>query len=268
MQFGSRRIEEQEPVLYFENVSLSMLTERNKPTYARGGWQNMPKVVWEDRSEVQFQMSEGVMSAVSMGILFSANVVQKTKEDTVLVNKREGPRMLTDKGRFYLEKWPVDYTKKKTFIFEYSRDVAQEKLYGKRITGVMDPFDNTIEKPCIEVYKDKNLIIPADINKEYIVDYYYEYEDESLVYTINKERFNGLFSLEGKFYSKDENEGHNYTNVLYMPKVRVVSDIGLRLGERADPAVATFDIIGLPENAGNSRIVEITRLNSDIDEEI
>jgi len=47
----------------------------------------------------------------------------------------------------------------------------------------------------------------ADTNKEYIVDYYYKYGKEAISYTLQKERFNGLFSLEGKFYSKDENEG-------------------------------------------------------------
>jgi len=110
------------------------------------------------------------------------------------------------------------------------------------------------------------LHIAADTNSEYVVDYYYEYGDEALIYTIAKERFNGLFSLEGKFYAKDENEGLNYTNLIYMPKVRIVSDINLRLGERADPAVSTFNIVGLPEFTGRqSTILEITRLGTDID---
>jgi hypothetical protein len=39
---------------------------------ARGGWANMPRVIWEDRSEVQFTFSEGVMSSISMGILLSS----------------------------------------------------------------------------------------------------------------------------------------------------------------------------------------------------
>ena len=78
-------------------------------------------------------------------------------------------------------------------------------------------------------------------------------------------------TLEGKFYSKDENEGINYTNLIYMPKVRVVSDINLRLGEKADPTMSVFNIIGMPENRGTNAdglILEITRLDSDIDEEI
>jgi len=271
MRFGSRLLEEDEPVLYFENVNLSLLNEKNSPIMARGGWSNLPRVIWEDRSEVQFSLSEGVMSSIGMGILLSSSVIEKTKSDPLLVSKREGPFELDNNHRLFLQHWPVPADKKKTFIFDYERDVAQKKVYGKRIPGVFDPFEPEKEMPCIEVYEDKELTKLADISREYIVDYYYEYEDEALIYTIQKERFNGLFTLEGKFYSKDENDGLNYTNLIYMPKVRVVSDINLRLGERADPTMSVFNIIGLPENVGSNKkslILEITRLNSDIDDKI
>ena len=52
MRFGSRQLEEGEPVLYFENVTMSVLSEKNSPIMARGGWSNLPRVIWEDRSEV------------------------------------------------------------------------------------------------------------------------------------------------------------------------------------------------------------------------
>ena len=271
MQFGSRYLEEGEPVLYFENINLSVLTEKNQPTMARGGWSNLPHVIWEDRSEVQFTLAEGVLSSISMGILLSASIGTPTAAEPLLVSKREGPYSLNSDHRLFLDYWPVPTAQKKTFIFEYERGVAQRKVYGKRIHGLMDPFDETQERPCLEVYSDKNLQELADLDKEYIVDYYYEYGDEALIYTLEKERFNGLFTLEGKFYSKDENDGLNYTNLIYMPKVRVVSDISLRLGERADPTMSVFNIIGLPENAGSNKkglILEITRLNSDIDGDI
>ena len=90
------------------------------------------------------------------------------------------------------------------------------------------------------------------------------------LYLIQKERFNGLFTLEGKFYSKDENDGLNYTNLIYMPKVRVVSDINLRLGERADPTVSVFNIIAMPDRAEESEnlLMKIVRLDEDIDADI
>lgn len=272
MQFGSRRIEAEEPVLYFENISMALISEKNSPTMARGGWANLPRVIWEDRSEVSFTMSEGVMSSISMGVLLSANVTDNKEEKPLLISKREGPFELSEKivdGKtyhvLYLSHQPIYYPTKKVFIFEYARDVVQKKVYGKQL-DVEDPLNRI----CMAIYEDKDLQEDADIDKEYLVDYYYEYGEEALIYTVQKERFNGLFTLEGKFYSKDENEGRNYTNLIYMPKVRIVSDINLRLGERADPTVSVFNIIGLPETTTDkkSMILEITRLGEDIDEEI
>ena len=272
MQFGSRRIEAEEPVLYFENISMALISEKNSPTMARGGWANLPRVIWEDRSEVSFTMSEGVMSSISMGVLLSANVTDNREEKPLLISKREGPFELSEKivdGKtyhvLYLSHQPIYYPTKKVFIFEYARDVVQKKVYGKQL-DVEDPLNRI----CMAIYEDKDLQEDADIDKEYLVDYYYEYGEEALIYTVQKERFNGLFTLEGKFYSKDENEGRNYTNLIYMPKVRIVSDINLRLGERADPTVSVFNIIGLPETTTDkkSMILEITRLGEDIDEEI
>ena len=149
MQFGSRYIEADEPVLYFENISISSLNERSNPTLARGGWSNMPRVLWEDRSEVQFVISEGVMSSIEMAILLSASVTEKRNDEPLLVSKREGPFRLNDEHRLFLTYWPVTIDKKKTFIFEYERDVAQKKVYGKRIHGQPDPFDTSKERPCI-----------------------------------------------------------------------------------------------------------------------
>ena len=269
MTFGTRYIEENEPVLYFENISMSTLSERNQPIMARGGWANMPRVIWEDRSEVQFTFSEGVMSSISMGILLSSQVVSPTQEKKLFVSKREGPKPI-DEDTYLLpiEHWPVDYPLRKTFVFEYERGVAQKKVYCEKVKGQMDPFG--VEIPSLRLFEDKEHKIPIeDIDKKFLVDYYYQYNNEALIYNIQKERFNGLFTLEGKFYSKDENKGYNYTNLMYMPKVRVVSDINLRLGERADPSVSVFNIIGLPENTDGVKnlILEITRLNEYLDEE-
>ena len=284
MQFGSRRLEVGEPVLYFEKVNMAVLNERQSTIMARGGWSNMPRVIWEDRSEVQFSMTEGVMSSIGMGILLSSTVSEKKQsEESLLIPKREGPFIIevddngaedengNKPGYVFITQKPALFPAKKTFIYEYTRGVAQKKVYGSYLEE-LNRYDDFLDQTqyCIQIFEDKEHKINADATKNYIVDYYYEYKDEALIYTIQKERFNGLFTLEGKFYSKDENDGLNYTNLIYMPKVRVVSDVNLRLGERADPTTSVFNIIGLPENVGGNRkgmILEITRLSEDIDAE-
>lgn len=269
MQFGSRYVEADEPVLYFDNINLSLLSEKSQPILARGGWANLPQVMWEDRSEVTFSLSDGILSSVSMGILFNAKVLDNEHEQGLLVRRREGPMTLDpDNNCMYLKDWPVSVDKKKTFIYKYERNHIQKKVYGKCKHGIPDQWDKNKERPSIQIYEDKALESLADPEAEYIIEYYYQYKDPALIYRIQKQRFNGLFSLEGKFYSKDENEGLDYTNLIYMPKIRVVSDIDLRLGEKASPTMSVFNIIGMPENMGSNKdglILQITRLDSDID---
>ena len=279
MQFGNRRIEADEPVLYFDDINMSLLTEQNQPVFARGGYENMPRVIWDERSEVQFQMTDGVMSSVGMSILLSANVLSEQDKNPLYISMKEGPLspvytykkevngVEIDFPCIELRHRPIGYPTKKIFIFEYSRNAIQKKCYGEWVQ-VTDGYDNVHD--CLALSYDKNLSDPVKKSREFVVDYYYQYEDEALIYSVEKERFNGLFTLEAKFYSKDENEGRNQTNVLYMPKVRIVSNINLRLGERADPTVSTFGIIGLPETVGDQKnlIMEITRLGEDIDADI
>lgn len=269
MRFGERRLEAGEPVLYFENINMALLTEQSNPIMARGGWGNMPHVIWEDRSEVRFTLSEGVLSSISMGILLSAAVTERQNQKSLYVQMKEGPFIDKNNAILYddakdlftynadnktaeirLKYPPYQDLWHKLFTYEYARDVAQRKV-------------------AHEVSEDDSQILyikNANPEKQYIVDYYFEYLDEALIYTITKERFAGLFTLEGKFYSKDENDGINYTNVLYMPKVRIVSDINLRLGERADPTTSVFNIIGMPETTDGDRnlILRTVRLNTNI----
>lgn len=261
MQFGSRYLEVGEPVLYFENIQIAMLAEKSHAIMARGGWSNMPRVIWEDRSEVTFTITKGVMSSISMGVLLSAHMAEKQKTTPLFVPKREGPYELENDDCIQLTHMPIFPPQRKVFIYEYEYNIAQKKVYGEIVNITHNAHGE--ELPIIRI---KN----ADRTKRYIVDYYYQYNDESIEYLVQKNRFNGLFTLEGKFYSKDENEGRRYTNLVYMPKVRVVSDINLRLGERADPTTSVFTIIGLPEITEDSDnlIVKVQRLNEDIDSDI
>lgn len=248
MSFGSRQIEVGEPVLYFEKVNIAQLNEQTRPVLARGGWGNMPHVIWEDRSEVTFSLSEGVMSSIGMSVLMSAATRDNPMDGTLYLQKKEGP-FSTYNGKYTLERTPA--LNKKMFCFEYDREVIQKKV------------DFTIDGKTLSITQ-------ADDSKEYLLDYYFQYGKEALIYLVEKERFNGTFSLEGKFYTKDENDGLNSTNILFMPKIRVVSDINLRLGERADPTVSVFNIIAMPARVeeNDSLLMKIIHLNEDIDADI
>ena len=67
-------------------------------------------------------------------------------------------------------------------------------------------------------------------------------------------------------YLKDENEGLLHTGIIEMPKVYIMSNIDLRMGERANPTVGTFRVVAMPENVDDyERLVyRITYLDEDI----
>ena len=277
MNFGSRKVEVGEPILYFEKVNMAILNEQSRPIMVRGGWGNMPHVIWEDRSEMTFSLSEGVMSSIGMGILTSATMTKHEKDGNLYVQKRETFDSLEDLNQSAREKATLEEKKnipyrfemfkkpmlnKKIFCYEYDREAIQKKREDFDLAIVNEGEKN--EKTFLEIpYSGQE-------SGNFLVDYYFKYGKEALIYLIEKERFNGTFLLEGKFYTKDENDGLNSTNILTMPKVRVVSDINLRLGERADPTVSVFNIIAMPDRAEESEnlLMKIVRLDEDIDADI
>ena len=55
-----------------------------------------------------------------------------------------------------------------------------------------------------------------------------------------------------------------------MPKIRITTNINLRLGERVDPTVSVFNIIAMPQSQEESSnlLMKMTRLGEDIDGDI
>ena len=154
MNFGFRKIEVGEPVLYFEKVNIALLSEESNPVMARGGWGNMPRVIWEDRSEVNFTLSEGVMSAVGMGILTSARLLEGGTKDVLYVQKKEGPFELDENNSYRLSYTPS--LDKKIFVFSYDRNCIQEKKE-------------------FEIQGNKLIVKNGNPLEQYVIDYYFEY---------------------------------------------------------------------------------------------
>lgn len=247
-KFGSRLVEEGEPILYFRRAQMTNLYEGQSVKMARGGWGNMPKVIWEDKDELTFTITEGVMNNVSFGFLLGAKVTEGGTESTLAIPRLEGPFTLDENNNYFLDH--VINTSKPFFMYEFKNDCIQRKV-SPMIIG------------------DQMLYLPdAEPDQTFVMDYYYSYGEPTLSYVIDQSRFNNDFCLEGKFYTKDENEGENITNILVMPRVRVVSNINLHLGERSDPTTSVFRLIAMPSETEISsyELMRITRLGKDVDE--
>lgn len=243
MEIGPYSFVPGEPVLYFRNIQIALLSENTQVVAARGGFLNQPRVVWEDRSDTTFQFSNGTLNQISLNMLLEANMLQRQNP---LIPMQEIVEVID--GQAYLAH-DIDKSKKRFYkIFDAENIQHQTKL---------TPIS---EEGNIVRFEDQNLNITI------VADYYFKPKNQPLTYTMNRERKANLYSLEATFYLKDENDGLLHTGILEMPKVYIMSNINLRMGERADPTVGTFRIVAMPENVDgyDSMVCRITYLDDDI----
>lgn len=243
--FGDRLLEPGEPVLYFDNIQIALLSENVRPIIARGGWRNEPRVIWEDRQETTFMFSNGTINTTSLNLLLGANMLTEVDDNILPYNELVD---LDERGRGQLKYMPIlENPEYKCFFFTYDLNNIQVRAYP------------TINNKIIDFGQDFAY-------QTVMCDYYFYYKKSIITYSMNRERFTNLYTLEATFQMKDENEGLIRTGYLRMPKMRILSNINLRMGERADPMVSTFRVIAQPESKdGREDVVcEIQYLDEDI----
>lgn len=242
-EFYGRYYEAGEPILYFENIQIAQLSENTNLRMAQGGFLNQPLVVWEDRQNTMFQFSNGTLNKISLNMLLEANMITENKINAPFKEKVE----IDMNGKAYLSYIPTK--ERKVFCYTYTVGNMQKKISNFSIS----------EDGCLTV-GDKYY------GQTVLVDYYFNPKSTATLYTMSRERTANLYTLEATFYLKDENEGLFHTGILEMPKVYIMSNINLRMGERADPAVGTFRIVAMPENNDGyeSMVYKLTYLDQDI----
>ena len=246
---GNREFEDGEPILYFEKIQIATLSEGTKAVAARGGYGNYPHVVWQNFNDLTFRMQEGVLSKMSFSILSSAGIFDKgeTEKDTIKVPKRETLEVYN--GRVETLQEPLE---EKIFIYL----IDENGVIGKRIKD-FKMFKNSIEVG--EEYENQNII----------VDYYYNYTNLYTQYVLGDKRIDGLLSLEGKAYFKDDIYGANRTFLFEIPKMKITSNLDVIMGEKASPTVSVFNIVGLPIKENGQWVVsKMSLLSDDIDSDI
>ena len=72
--------------------------------------------------------------------------------------------------------------------------------------------------------------------------------------------------MTAKTRLKDDVTGKTVTGIVHMPKVKLMSDFSIRLGNDAPPAVGHFAIVAYPTGSkGSEKVMEFISLNDDVD---
>lgn len=247
MRVGNREVLAGEPILYLDGAQFMALGQSTGYRAARGGKHNLAHVIWENAGDVTFAIQRGVISPIGYALLTNFELLDKPGDGSTILTKTEIVEV-DDFNTAYLNQVPAPGAP--MFVFKYENKVIQEKVTGYTV-GAEGAI--TFDPPIIAPQK-------------LLVDYSYIYGEPAREFKLNKDRFNGFLSMEARYYTTGES-GMEYTNIIYVPKVKIISDISLRVGENvAAPTVSTFNIVAMAEDYNGEKVVMRTlQLEEDVD---
>ena len=243
MKIAGRTFEAGEVIARFDKIQIANFNEIVSRVSANGGYDNRPRIIWEDSKEIQLSFTQGIFSANQFALLCNSRLVQK-KPDTCILVPCHFKGESDDEGRFNVDK----------------KSIQDVFVYDARTYEKITPKSIDLENG--EIVIDKRY---CDVE----VDFNYCYKDSATMCFIGRKLIEGYLQLEGKSRVKDDITGKVRTAILRIPRLKLVSDLSMRLGRDATPVLASFNAVGLPVGGkGSKTIMEMLFLNDDIDAEI
>ena len=241
IEMGDRKIEPGETIAAFDKIQIANFNEKKNFISANGGFDNRARVWWEETKEIQISLIQGVFSKTQLALMTNGKLLRNEGQAVVPIHCRE--TVETDEAGRAVVKHSA-----KEPIFVYNANT------GVKLT----------EFSCVDTIIQTN-----EGYTELIVDYYYDYDNQYSVLSFGRELTNGYLSLEGKTRVKDDITGQVTTGILKIPKLKLMSNLSMRLGQDAVPLVGRLDAIAVPTGErGHKKVMELIFLTDDIDSDM
>lgn len=241
IQIGNRTIQPGEVLARFDNIQIATLEENKQYTKASGGFENQTRVLWETTKEIDLIFSQGIFSTRHLTLMSNSKLIETKDDEKIEISCSEEVES-NEEGIVYLK-----HPAKNLFIYN--------KKTGEKIENfeLVDESTFSIDAPYTDL----------------IVDYIYEYSDGARVVKVGDRLINGFVTLEGKTRVKEDITGIVKTGIIKIPKLKIVSELSMKIGTNANPIVANFKAIGFPTGSkGNSKVMDLILLNDDIDSDM
>lgn len=240
MEINGESYEVGETLAEFDKLSIANFSEVSTHVSARGGYDNRARVMWDDLKEVNLVFSQGIFSKTQLAMFLNAKIGQITSEE-VSISCRE--KLESDEnGNITLSNIP----KEKVFF---------RTTEGKKVSDFTKQSEQvySIGKPYIEV----------------LADYEYTYNGGGSILKVGQRFMDGYLSFEGKTRVKDDITGHTHTGIFKIPRLKLMSDLSIRLGQSATPVVGVFSATAFPVGSkGNRTAIDFVVLNDDLDSDM
>lgn len=243
IEINNRIIEEGETIALFDNIQIANLDEVKSLVTANGGFDNRAHVFWETTKEINLYFTQGIFSKTHLALMCNANLYtidpsaggHKVQKIEVLESDEDG-------------------------IITFDKAPLKEGLFIYNSVG-----DKLIDYE----FEDEYHINIKEAYQEVSVYYYFLYESSVTQMKVGQRLIEGFVSLEGKTRLRDDKTGKIVTGIIKIPKLKLMSDLSIRLGKNANPVVANFQAVGCPIGAkGNKTVLDMYFLEDDIDSDI
>lgn len=236
IEIDGRTIEPGEILMAFDKLQIASLNEIKEHVAARGGYDNRGRVFWDTTREINLQFCAGVFSKVQFGLLSTTKLIQKKQEQPILVSVQE--KKETDaKGDVELSHVPA------RSLFLYKGETGEKIAF-------------TQEEEVLHV---------GESYLDVIASYEWECQKDARLAQVGNNLLKGFVSFEAKTRIQDDKTGEFETVLIKIPKLKLMSDLSIRLGDQANPVTGNFAAIGVPVGSrGDSYVVEFTFLDGNL----
>ena len=238
IEIGGKTIMPQETIASFDKIQIANFQEIKNLASANGGKGNHAIIFWDSTKELRISFSQGVFSKTQLALMSNTNLIVDHGEEFISINTRQ----------------------------LYESDDKSRIFTGRVLREPIFVYDNkTGEKITNWTFSAQTIYLDSPY-REVLVDYWYDYYNGFTKLEVGIPLTTGFLSLTGKMRVKDDTTGKVVTGIINIPKLRLVSDLSIRVGSDATPQVGRLDAIAVPEGArGQQKIMEIIYLNDDID---
>ena len=251
IEMGNRTIQSGEVVAIFDRVQLAQFNEIKTYITANGGYNNGTKIIWNDTKEMKLSFTKGTFSQNQMALLSNAKLVSGEESSNLLIHQREKISFGLEETEFELKYVPQQN------IFVYNQHTG-DKVSSSRYF---------IDKKVFKMSADEQA---KEESSEFIIDYEYQYIPMNYqMLKIGSNLTNGYLSFTAKTRIKDDVTGQVTTGIINIPKLKLMSDLSMTLGDSAAPQIGKFDAVAIPVGPkGNQVVMEFIMLGEDIDSDM
>ena len=239
IEINGKQLEVGETIAMFDRIKIANFEEIKSFISAKGGYNNEGRVFWEDEKEIRIDFQQGIFNTSQFSLMNNAKLLENKENSLLTITKRE-LNQSNGEGNIFLEETPLG----NVFIYDEN---------GNKLSYSQEENRLKIDETYCRV----------------IVDYESKYKGNSQSILVGRPLIQGFLSLEGKTRVKEDITGQVKTGIIKIPKLRLMSELSMRLGQDAVPVMGSMTISGLPSGVkGSKKVMELIILEEDIDSDI